>query len=43
MTADGWERLVPVGKRGTILKNRAEVSAPYKFRDVIVTNEKVKE
>lgn len=40
---NGWKRLVPVGRAGSILSNRAEQSPPSKWDEVIVTTDEVKE
>ena len=42
VTLEGRKRLVPVGKRGAVLSNRNEQTAPYRWDEVTVTSEEVK-
>lgn len=44
VTREGWTRLVPVGKTGVILKNRADQNPPYSTRQwsmVTVTDQEL--
>lgn len=42
VSADGWKRLVPVGKSGVILAGRNEHFGPYDWSKVTVTDEEAK-
>ena len=42
VTTEGWRRLVPVGKRGAILKSRVDIDPPFVWSAVTVTGDVMK-